>query len=133
MKKGDVVMCKSKRFMMRTLALIALVSVLVTSAFAFNTYKPFSSVSISGGGGKSVTDTASISAATYKATISSNSSGSTMQATLYRKDGHYSSSGYIYGTGNTSLTVGSSGSYYLYLRESSGYSTTVSGYWRSLS
>ena len=57
-------MCKSKRFMMRTLALIALVSVLVTSAFAFNTYKSFSSVSISGGGGKSVTDTASISAAT---------------------------------------------------------------------
>lgn len=124
--------------MKKRLSMLVLCGIMVVAftinAFAFTTYVSFSGKSV-GTVGTKVTGTASLSTETYKAVITSNSNGYNIQASLVSSSGDktYYAGSAIFGVGNADIAVKSSGSYYLCLNSLGNGSTTLNGYFRSLS
>lgn len=117
------------------LALCVIMAMAFTvNSFAFSTYVSYSNKTISTVGTK-VTGSTSLSAATYKAVITSNSNSYNVQSSLISSNGdkQYYAGTAIYGVGNADIAVKSSGSYYLCLNSLGNGSTKVSGYFRSQS
>lgn len=125
-------MCMKRKILAFSLCVIMIMS-LAVNAFAFSIYESFSFKTIYTYGTQ-VTGVTSLSAATYKAVVSSNSNSYNVQASLISSDGDhsYSANSAIFGTGNVNITVNTSGDYYLCLNSLGNGSTVVSGYYRSL-